>query len=165
MAVFLSFPILALAAVMQGTFVPQIRLLGGGPDLVYLLVLSWAIHSDLDTSVIWAFVGGIMVDLISETPTGTSTAGMLLMVFLVSGLGTRVYRIGFFILTGLVIIGTLAQETVIMGILTLTGHPVDWIDSASYVLAPTLFYNLLFIWPIYWFVRRVQRRIDPQRTT
>ncbi|MFW5692106.1 MAG: rod shape-determining protein MreD [Chloroflexota bacterium] len=160
MAIFLSFPIMAIAAVLQATFVPQIRLLGGGPDLVYLLVLSWAINANLDSSVIWAFVGGIMVDLISSTPTGTTTLGILLTVFAISGLGRQVYRIGFLILIGIVIFGTVAHQLVLMIILTMAGYQVDWLFSLGFIVAPTILYNLVFVWPIYWLIRRLQQRLD-----
>jgi rod shape-determining protein MreD len=160
MATFLAFPILGLAAVLQATFVPQIRLLGGGPDLVYVLVLAWAIHAELDTSVFWAFVGGVTVDLLSQNPTGTSTFGMLVMIFSISGLGQQVYRIGVVILIGLVIAGTIVQQLIIMGIMTISGFQVDWLFSMAYIIAPTIFYNLIFIWPAYWFIRRLQRGLE-----
>ena len=157
---FLSIPILAIAASLQASFVPQIRLLGGGPDLVFLLVLAWAINSKLASAVIWAFAGGIMLDLLSYNPTGTSVLGMLLLVFAISGLGQRVYRIGFFLLVGLVLIGTLLQQLLVMFVLTLSGFPVDWSVGLTYVMAPTIFYNLVLFWPIYWFIRRLWRRLE-----
>ena len=84
---------------------------------------------------------------------------MLILVFIVSGLGQRVYKVGFVLLMGLVLVGTVLQELIVMIILSLTGYPVDWLTSLTYVVAPTIFYNLVFIWPVYWFVRRLQRRI------
>src|SRR5690606_32117310 len=118
---FLSLPILLIAAALQASFVPQIRLLNGGPDLVFLLVLAWAINADLEESVIWAFVGGICQDLLSAAPTGTSVMGMLLIVFAISGIGRQVYRTGFVVLVGMVLVGTLLQQLLIMIILWLIG--------------------------------------------
>lgn len=155
-----SFPVMAIVAVLQATIVPQIRLLGGGPDLVYLTVLAWSIHADLDSSVVWAFVGGICVDVLSNNPTGTTSMGLLLTVFAVSGIGQQVYRIGIVILAGIVLLGTTIQQLTIMGILTLSGYDVQWLTSIGFVVAPTILYNLVLIWPIYWIVRRFQRRIE-----
>ncbi|GAB4509914.1 MAG: hypothetical protein OHK0046_05740 [Anaerolineae bacterium] len=159
MGSFLSLPILLIAAALQATFVPQIRLLGGGPELVFLLVLAWSINADLEEGVVWAFAGGIMQDLLSATPTGTSTLSMLLIVFAISGLGQQVYRIGIMVLIGLVLFGSLMQQIITMLILALNGFPIDWLTNLTYVSAPTIFYNLVFIWPVYWFVRRLQRRL------
>lgn len=157
---FLSLPILALAAALQASLMPQIRLLGGAPDLVFLLVLAWSIHAELEEGVIWAFAGGIMQDLLSAAPTGTSVLGLLLLVFAISGLGQQVYRIGFALMTGLVLAGTLMQQIVVMLVLSASGFRIEWLTSITYVTAPTMFYNLVLIWPTYWFVRRLQRRIS-----
>lgn len=156
---FLSVPFLIIAAALQASFVPQIRLLGGGPDLVFLLVLAWSINSELEEGVVWAFVGGIAQDLLSAAPSGSSVMGLLILVFAISGLGRQVYRIGFVTLIGLVLVGTTVQQIILMIILALSGFRIEWLTDLSFVVAPTIFYNLIFIWPVYWFVRIVQRRI------
>jgi rod shape-determining protein MreD len=158
MSNWLSLPILALAAVLQATFVPQIRLLGGAPDLVFLFVISWAIHSPLETGVTWAFVGGILQDLLSAAPTGASSLGMVIVVFGIHQINRQVYRVGFILLVSLVLVGTLVQQTTIMLILMMTGFRIHLIENFTYIILPTIAYNLVFIWPIYWLVRRLQRR-------
>jgi hypothetical protein len=97
--------------------------------------------------------------LLSYNPTGTSVLGMLLLVFAVSVLEQRVYRLGFFLLVGLVLIGTILQQLLVMFVLALNGFPVDWSIGLTYVMAPTIFYNLVLFWPIFWFVRRLWRRL------
>jgi rod shape-determining protein MreD len=154
----LSLPILALAAMLQATFVPQIRLLGGIPDLVFLFVLAWSIHMPLEAGVTWAFVGGIQQDLLSAAPTGTSTLGMILVVFGVSLVQRQVYGVGVALIAALVLVGTLVQQLVVMLVLSSSGYTLDLFQNFSYVVVPTIAYNLVFIWPIYWLVRRLQKR-------
>ena len=48
MSVFFSIPIFALAAVLNATVMPEFRLGGGAPDLVFLLVVCWALLSDYE---------------------------------------------------------------------------------------------------------------------
>jgi rod shape-determining protein MreD len=156
---FLSVPILAIAVAFQATLMTQIRLLGGAPDLVFLIVLSWAINARLEDAVLWAFIGGIMQDLMSSAPTGASVLGMLLVVFAIGGLGGQVYRIGFVTLLGVVIIGTAIQHITMMGVLAINGYRLDLITDLAYVTAPTIFYNLIFIGPIYWVIRRLQQQM------
>lgn len=165
MGFFLALPILAIAAALQTSLTKQIRLLGGEPELVLLLVIAWSINSDLDESVLWAFIGGICLDLLSGAPTGASVPGMLVMVFGISGLGQQVYRIGIIILVGLVLIGTLVQQMVFMLIVTLAGYAPFSLEAVGYVVMPTLVYNLFFIFPVYWFVRRVQHNLTRRRLT
>ncbi|HRF95996.1 MAG TPA: hypothetical protein PLZ51_12405, partial [Aggregatilineales bacterium] len=104
------------------------------------VVLAWSINAELDSSVLWAFVGGISLDLLSYAPLGTSTIGIVVMVFVISGIGQQVYRIGFVLLIGSVLIGSFFQQLSIMIILTFTGYSVDWGLSLGYVVAPTIFY-------------------------
>lgn len=158
MSKWLSIPILALAALLQSTFVPQVRILGGGPDLVFLLVLAWAVHAPLDTGVTWAFVGGIAQDLLSAAPTGASVLGMLLLVFAIQQIKGQVYGISLFVLAGLVLAGTLVQQISLMSVLALSGFTVNPIGNFTYIVVPTMAYNLVVIWPVYWFVRRLQKR-------
>ena len=165
---FLSIPILLLAAVLHGTLIPQIRIGNGAPDLIFLLVIAWAMNSEIEEGVIWAFVGGIAQDLQSIAPLGISTFGMLIIVFGISGLAQRVYGISslIFSLIAIAIFGTLFHQLILMILLWLTGHSISWGEDITNVVAPTIFYNLVLILPIYWFVRRIQRRaIRPQRGT
>jgi rod shape-determining protein MreD len=160
---FLSIPILAIAVALQASFVPQVRILGGGPELVLLLVTAWAINAELRDSLIWAFVGGIMQDLLSLAPLGTSTLGLLLIVFGISGLGQQVHKIGFVLLVAITLVGTLVHQLVVMGVMTFTGLAVDWVAGFTYVIAPTMLYNLALIGPVYWAIRRLQRRVGVSR--
>ena len=43
MSYIVGLPLLALAAVLQATLLPQVRLFGGTVDLVLLLTLNWTL--------------------------------------------------------------------------------------------------------------------------
>jgi rod shape-determining protein MreD len=158
MGTYWGIPLIAIAVILQATVMPQIRILGGQPDLVFLLVLSWSINGRLEQSVTWALVGGIAQDLMSAAPTGASALGMILMVFGIEIIKQQVYRIGFLLIIGLVIAGTVLQKVVFMIVAALSGFTIYPLDSFAYVILPTIAYNLVFIGPVYWVVRRIQRR-------
>ncbi len=156
-----SIPILALAAALQSSLVPQIRILGGGPDFVLLLVMSWSVNSEFDEALTWAFVGGIVQDLLSAAPTGTSSLGLILIVTVVQILDRRLYRVGFLLLSLLVVAGTLLKETVFALVMSFVGFPADFLNALSYAIVPSALYNVALLAPAYWFVRRVQKRVQP----
>lgn len=156
---YLSIFILGLAAALQSSVLPQIRILGGQPDLVFLTVLAWSVHAPLEESVVWAFVGGIAQNLLSAAPLGTASMGMIVLVFAIDAIRRQVYQIGFPLLLLLVIFGSLIHQTILMLILSGVGFQIRLLDTLSYVVVPTIAYNLVFIWPIYWIVRRIQRRL------
>jgi rod shape-determining protein MreD len=165
MGTYWGIPLIALAVVLQSTLIPQIRILGGEPDLAFLLVLAWSINGRLDQDVVWAFISGIAQDLLSAAPTGASVLGMIMLVFIIDRLKQQVFRIGFILIVGLVIVGTLLQKLTFMIVVAFAGFTIYPLQNLSYVILPTIAYNLLFIWPVYWIVRRVQQRDSRAFTT
>lgn len=155
----LSFPLLALAAALQATFIPQIRIFGGQPDLIFLLVISWAVHAPLQEALIWAFVGGILVDLLSAAPTGASTLGLVLLVFALDRLKQQLVGVGLILLFVFVAVGTLFHGVIYLGVIAAAGYVIRPIEMFTYNLLPSVAYNLVVMIPVYWFVRRVQHGI------
>ncbi|MBK8026566.1 MAG: rod shape-determining protein MreD [Chloroflexi bacterium] len=159
MAVTLSLPVLALAAILQTTLVPLIfRVANGEPDLIFLIVLSWALHGRQDQTIVWAFVGGICADLLSAAPTGATVIGLLITIAIVGWLRSQVYRVGFVSHVGLVITGTLIHKTIYILLLSFVGFRVPILGALLNVVLPTLVYNLIAMVPIYLMVRSLQRR-------
>lgn len=150
-------PLLVLAAIIQVTFVPQIRLLGGEPNFVMLLVISYAVRARLEESVAWAFIGGILLDLMTSLPTGASVLSLLLIVILIDQIRLQLAGVGFLAVIGLVIAGTLTMQFVALALTILSGYNVRLFETLSYVVLPSIVYNLVTIWPVYWFVRRFCR--------
>lgn len=168
MGSFISLPVLVLAAVLQVTLMPQISILGGRPDLIFLIVVSWSLNSSLEEAVLWAFVGGISKDLLSAAPLGTSTLGLIIILFAVHSIREQVYSVGLFTLIWVSILGSLFQQITILIIVYLAGFQPAFadtvgygavIDQIGYFVIPTIVYNLVAILPVYWFVRRLQIRI------
>ncbi len=160
---FLAFPILGLAAILQVTFMPQIRLFGGQPDLIMLLVMAWIITSPLEEAVTWAFVGGIAVDLLSAAPRGSSVLGLLILVFIIEQLKGQLVDLNIIVVFGLVLLGTLIQQITLLTILALNGFTIRPIEQFFYIVVPSLIYNLIFSLPAIGIVRRFKRVFSPRR--
>lgn len=156
----LSMPILTLAAILQVTFVPHIRILDGTPDLIFLLVVAWAIHARLETGVTWAFVGGIVHDLLSAAPTGASVIGLVLIVFAVKFVEQQFYGVTLLVIIAVALVGTLFQYIVFSLIVAAIGFQTLHPENFTFVVFPTMAYNLVFILPVYWLTRRIQKRVQ-----
>lgn len=148
-------PLLILAAALQVTIAPQFRWQGGEPDLVMLIVLAYARRATLEQAVTWAVIGGLASDLLSTTPTGTHILSLIVLVFVADRLRALLAELGPISTAILVIIGTLIQFTFIYLANALTGYGLPPLDVFSYILLPSLAYNLVLIWPVGWFVRRI----------
>jgi len=168
MGSFLSLPIMMLAAALQVTVLPQISFLGGRPDLVLLVIVSWALNSTLEQAVLWAFVGGICKDLLSAAPIGTSVIGLILIVFAIHAIREQLFSVGIFTLIWVSLIGTIIQELSVFIILLLSGFQPEFasqlgygvlIDQFRLFIVPTIVYNLIGIIPVYVIVRVIQRAV------
>ena len=159
----LSIPVLSLIVALQTSISPQIRVLGGAPDLIFLIVLSWAVNTDLDESFTWAFVGGVIADLMSAAPLGTTSLGLVILVYIIHLFQQRLYRVGLILLLPFTLAGTLLKETIFAIVLALVGLGSDYGIMFFYVMVPTMIYNLALIWVVYFLVRRIQKRL-PRET-
>ncbi len=164
MSNYAALPILFLAAVIQATFIPQIRIFGGAPDLAFLFVLAWSVTSPLETGVLWAFVGGIATDLLSAAPTGASVIGLLLIIFAIDALRRQFVNISFLLILALLVGGTMLQKLVFAFVMILSGYEINLFEYSIYVIAPTIAYNLIFALPAFWFIRRLKPRRDGRVT-
>jgi len=172
---YLSLPILGLAAALSSSIIPQIIgfviiLLGsitpvldntrGQLSLVMLLVIAWSIRSDLEGSFAWALVGGIAMDLLSILPVGTSSFGLLLIVFVVNSISQQIYRVNIVMILAITIIATLFFQFFTYMALVALGNSYNLVALIRLILIPTIIYNLIAILPIYGFVRLIQRRLE-----
>jgi rod shape-determining protein MreD len=172
MGSFISVPILALAAVLQASVVPQFSILGGRPDLIFMLTIAWALNSSLEEGVIWAFVGGILKDLLSAAPTGTSVVGLVILVFGVHFVRQQIYRVSFISLAWITLLGSFFQQITILVIMFMTGFQPAFLSAQgieplitdlTYVIFPTMVYNLALMFPAYWLIRRIQKRVQREK--
>jgi len=63
------------AALLQGSVVPFLVIAGARPNLPLLVAASWSVAAGSREGVWWAFVGGLMADLLSGGPLGALLVG------------------------------------------------------------------------------------------
>jgi rod shape-determining protein MreD len=79
-------PLLLVASLLQSTAANRIDIGGVKPDLVLLVVIIGALIYGSRAGIVWAFVGGIALDLFSGGPLGSSSLA-LMAAALVVGIG------------------------------------------------------------------------------
>lgn len=169
MGLTLGIPLLALAAVLHASLLALLFPLGGAPNLLYLLVVAWAVNADLRSSILWAMIGGVLLDLLSALPLGTSALGLVMVVAVIKALNRRARRAGI-LLIALFTLGASpffeVYRIVIVDILEATGLlPTDtgftpsWVTDFTTAVLPTLVYNALLVWFVVLFLWRIQQRM------
>ncbi|MGJ3238350.1 MAG: rod shape-determining protein MreD [Anaerolineae bacterium] len=132
----------------------------GQPSLVLIAVVAWSWHAELNEALFWAFVGGIALDVLNPiVPTGTSVIAILVTIFAVKAVVRLFYQMSIFALLAFISIGTVLHQIIIFTIFALQGVAIMPIDYFQNYMAPTLAFNLVLILPMYWLLRRFQKRL------
>lgn len=154
---YLTFPLLTGVALIQTTVLSRVSVLGGRPNLMLLVILIWAVVRGIDEGLIWAFVGGLILDLLSGGPLASIALALLAAAYLagqslVEGVGSLTVRV--IILT---VIGAMAYHMVLLFILDWSGHSVDWGFSLLRVAGPSVVLNAVlapFVLPLLTWLER-----------
>jgi len=156
-------PVLLIAVLLNATLMPVFRLGGGAPDLVFMLVVSWAWLADLRSALIWAMMGGVLQDTLSIVPLGTSALGLVLVVFGSDLIFGQIQRRNILIPPIVAAVGTVVYHVLILLVLRVVNLPVPLSTGFTYVTLPTLIYNTILIIPIFRMVGAVQFWLRPRR--
>lgn len=79
-SIYIALPLMALLAILQSAVLPRMPVFGLVPQLLFLLALAWGLLRGLEQGLIWAFIAGIFVDLLSITPLGLSSLAYMLAI-------------------------------------------------------------------------------------
>lgn len=161
MNLYLAFPLLAVVALLQSVWLSRVNLLGARPDLMLLIVALWAIVRGLDEGLVWGFIGGLFIDLLSGGPLGGTSLALGAAAFLAGQpwgrhLGAQVVP-----LLLMALVAALAYHMIVLIALAWTGHTVLWGLSLLRVALPSALLNAIlapFLQPILaWLERKAKR--------
>jgi rod shape-determining protein MreD len=144
---YLMIPLLLLLAVVQSTAASRLQLGGVKPDLVLLMVIGGTLLYGGRSGILWAFVGGVAIDLFSGGPLGASSLAMMAAVLLVS-IGHRpLSRYNPLVPLSAAALGTLVYASVYLGILAVLNsmgwfqRDLPFLEAMRFIVLPALLYN------------------------
>ncbi len=163
--VYLGAILLFIASLVQSVILPQVVPLSARPHFVVLLVLAVCLAESLHEAVMWAFIGGLMLDLMSGPafPLGAN-ALILIMVALVASLGQSdpFHNLPFVPLVT-AFLGTLFYHIMTMLLGLALGHPAAFLDNILRVALPGAVLNAILMPLAYssllWLSERTGRRV------
>jgi rod shape-determining protein MreD len=160
---YVGIPLLIVAAILDATLMAELRIGGGAPDLVFLLVVSWALLANMQEALLWAVIGGVCQDALSLVPMGTSALGLVVVVFLSDTLVGQVRRANWVMPPLVAAAGTVVYHLGILAVLRLTGYALPIGEALVYVTVPTVLYNLILILPMMRAVGLLHQWLTPRR--
>ncbi len=164
MSLQLGIPLFILSALLQATVLPFWRVFGGQPDLIVLLVLAWASLDPGQEGMVWAFVGGLFLDLLSGAPIGISSLILVPVAYLIGVTEAQVYRSNVLLTLVMMTGGALAYHVGYMILLRfLTDYPAAWSEAFRYVTLPSVVFDAILALPVVYLIRRWYDRLHPRR--
>lgn len=160
---YVGIPLLLVAAILDATVMVELRIGNGAPDLVFLLVVSWALLATAQEAALWALVGGVLHDMLSVAPLGTSSLGLVLVVFAADALFGDVRRGNLLVPPLVAAVGTVVYHLGILVVLRMVGYAVPTGRGLAYVTLPTLVYNAILIVPVFRTMGLVHLWLTPRR--
>lgn len=152
-----------IAVILQTTILSQIKMLQGTADLVFLVVLSWAIRPGTKWKWAWAVAGGVLMGVLSEIPMAIYLIGYLIMVVLTNFIQSRLWQARTITLLVMVIIGTLIIQGMSLFYLILMGSPITISNGFYQVILPSILLNFVFLIPAYGIIRETASILYPEK--
>ncbi len=157
--------LIAIAGLVQTTMlpvlVPQLVHLDVRPDLMVLLIVAVVLADSLREATIWAFAGGIFLDLLSGLPLGAN-ALCLLLVAVLAYLGSRnPFRVQLVMPLGMIFVCTVFYYLLLLALRTLLGYHFSWGDALAGVVLPTALLNVALMPLVYTFVLWLADHVRP----
>lgn len=157
--------LLFIASLAQAVILPQAVPIAARPNILVLLVVAVCLIEGLYDAIMWAFIGGLMLDLMSGPvlPIG-SNALTLVLVALLSSLGqANPFHNRIVVPLVTVFIATIFYNMMIMLLGVILSHPEAIIDNILRVAVPSAILNAILMPVVYssvlWLSERVGRRV------
>jgi rod shape-determining protein MreD len=155
----LTLIILSLVVLVQGTLLSRLRILGVSANLLLVIVICWSLTRNVQEGLMWAFAGGLGIDLVSGLPLGTSPLALMPTCFL-AGIGrSSIFAQNIFWPLLLVVLATPLHGWLVLLTQQLRGVPVDWVGSTVRIILLELVLNLVITIPVYPGLRWLAGRI------
>lgn len=158
---YLMIPLIVVACLLQATALTRFRLYGVKPDLVLLLVVVGTLIYGGRAGLLWAFLGGLGLDILSGGPFGASSLAMM-MAALVAGLGHRTLSrynllvpLAAMALSTVVYAGAYLAILAVLQYLRVASHAMPFWPTVQNIVVPAVIYNSALIVALAPFLNRI----------
>lgn len=146
--------------VLQTAVLPRFPILGLVPSLPFLAAVAWALLRGMNEGVVWAFLGGLLVDIFSVGPTGGAALTYMVAVVVVSLIAQALPANRFVLPILLAALATLVQQLLYFLFLWLLGYGTAF--AMTLRLLPLALLHGVAVLPFYWSMYFVERAVWPR---
>lgn len=162
MPLWITLPLLALAAIIQITWLPHVSIFGYKPELALVLVVAWGMLAPVGEAAVWGFIVGVFLDLASGLPFGMHMLALTMLGWVIGWVQTTFFRGNLLAPPIAMIAATVVYHLVLLGLRALFNTPIDWLAYLARITLPTAILNALILPVIYFPLRYVAQRLYPR---
>lgn len=153
MTIYLVIPLLAAVAVLQATVLPHLAIWGVFPDLPLLVVIGWSLVRGKREGIIWGFIAGVTVDLLSGAPFGAATLPMMAVGLLAGMSQATVFGAHIALPMLAMFLATILYDLLFLAVVYISGQDVMWLDAFLRIILPAAGLNALLMPLVFWGMR------------
>lgn len=157
--ILIAVPVMAILTIVQTTVLPRFSLFVVTPSLPFLFALAWSLVNGVEEGIVWAFIGGLFMDIFTIAPVGGLSLTYMAAVLVVDLLSELLPANRWAILLISVVVATAVQQFLYFLYLRLFGVVI--MASLSTFLR-TVVVQVVLIIPIYWIIYLLRRAVRPR---
>ena len=159
--VYLAFPLMIVLAVLQTAVFSRLPILNNVPQIILLASISWGLLRGVTEGVVWAFIGGFILDLFTIAPMGLTAVSYITAVFVTIWLQESLPQSRFFTPLVLAGLGTIIAAIVYQLGARLLGYAFSIQTLTS--LPQAILLNIIVMMPMYWAMSALYNLLRPRR--
>jgi rod shape-determining protein MreD len=129
-----------VTAIFELTVGPYLRVGNAQPHPVFIFAIIWTVAVGLESGLVWAFVGGIALDVLAQRPLGVSSFALIIGVGITAAITRPFIRIRPLVVAPVVALLSLVYSMTLYVLLGALGSSVASSDPVG-VLAPGVVYD------------------------
>jgi len=132
-----------VAALLELTVVPYLRIGEAHPHPVLVLGIVWVVAAGYESGLAWAFTGGLVLDVLADRPIGSTAFALLVSVAGAAVLARPLARVRPLAPIPLVLAFSLVNSIIVFVLLGALGTPLPSRDLVPTLLPGALYDTLL----------------------
>ena len=140
-------------AVLGVSAMPYVKVLGVTPNLILIFAVTWMMVRGQREAAVVVPVAGLMRDLTTSDPVGTSVLALAPIVLLAVVRELKAVESELVLTLVVAVLASLIYGLITMMVLTATGQGFPWLHGLLWVVLPSLVVNALLVPIIYLPVR------------
>lgn len=127
------------AALANLTIAPSLRVGGAQPDFVLICAVVWTVVAGIEGGVIWAFIGGLMIDFLAPRPLGSTAFTLLVCVGGATVFARAMLQFKYLVPIVAVLLFAILNAMLFLGVYGALRGPIPTSDPLSAILPAAIY--------------------------